>query len=368
MPWCMPKQRATTVAVVALAMSTAIGGCASLGPGTIARDRFDYDHAVTMSWKRMMLLNLVKLRYGDVPLFLDVSSIINSYSLEGSVSLGGEVEWGHNPVSSAALGGVGRYSDKPTITYNPLLGERFARSMMTPITPGVVMSLIQSGWSAKVVMQALVSSANGYQNRFGFGDRARGADLEYQQITQILRRNQVAGAVGMRVEKGADSAGAAAAVLTLGRRRMTPELEEDSRALHHLLGIRPEAKEIRVVYGAAPLHDDELALLTRSLLEIMADVAGSVEVPASDVEEGRVLTTAVFDTDTIVGYQPLIRIRSGPDKPDQVFVSVPYGGHWYWIDDRDFQSKSSFSFLMILFSMTETGSARGQPIITIPAF
>src|SRR5665647_149820 len=55
-------------------------GCASIGPPTIARDRFDYDHAITMSWKRMMLLNLVKLRYGDTPMFLDVASIINSYT------------------------------------------------------------------------------------------------------------------------------------------------------------------------------------------------------------------------------------------------------------------------------------------------
>ena len=64
-------------------------GCASVGPFTVARDRVDDDHAITTSWKRTMLLNMVKLRYGDTPTFIDVSSIINSYTLEGQVSAGG---------------------------------------------------------------------------------------------------------------------------------------------------------------------------------------------------------------------------------------------------------------------------------------
>ena len=36
------------------------------------------------SWKRQMLLNLLKVRYTDAPVFLDISSVINSYSLEGA--------------------------------------------------------------------------------------------------------------------------------------------------------------------------------------------------------------------------------------------------------------------------------------------
>jgi len=63
--------------------------CASMGPPTIARDRFDYVASVSESWKRQMLLNLLKVRYTDAPVFMDISSVINSYSLEGEISLAG---------------------------------------------------------------------------------------------------------------------------------------------------------------------------------------------------------------------------------------------------------------------------------------
>jgi hypothetical protein len=58
--------------VVLLIAVVAIAGC-TIGPGTMTRDRFDYSAAVAESWKRQMLLNVVKLRYRDAPMFVDVS-------------------------------------------------------------------------------------------------------------------------------------------------------------------------------------------------------------------------------------------------------------------------------------------------------
>jgi hypothetical protein len=54
------------------------------------------------------------------------------------------------------------------------------------------------------------------------------------------------------------------------------------------------------------------------------------------------------------------------DKPEDAFVSVRYRDRWFWIDDRDFRSKRTFSFLMLLFSLTETGGKEGLPLVTIP--
>ena len=66
-----------------------VTGCGSLGPTTVGRDRFDYVSAISESLKQQILLNIVKLRYADVPVFLDVGQVISGYELEGTLSAGG---------------------------------------------------------------------------------------------------------------------------------------------------------------------------------------------------------------------------------------------------------------------------------------
>jgi hypothetical protein len=42
----------------------------------------------------------------------------------------------------------------------------------------------------------------------------------------------------------------------------------------------------------------------------------------------------------------LIRITSSPDSSDKTFVTAPYRGYWFSIDDQDLRSKRLFTFLM----------------------
>ena len=58
--------------------------CSQIGPGTIANGRFDYNEAIVRSFDDQMLLNLVRLRYQDSILFLDLTSVVASYSREAT--------------------------------------------------------------------------------------------------------------------------------------------------------------------------------------------------------------------------------------------------------------------------------------------
>ncbi|MBW1826842.1 MAG: hypothetical protein JRF45_10495 [Deltaproteobacteria bacterium] len=51
-----------------------------------------------------------------------------------------------------------------------------------------------------------------------------------------------------------------------------------------MLGLSPNAKEIRVVYGAFAADDQEITMLTRSMLQIMIELASYIDVPAKDIE------------------------------------------------------------------------------------
>jgi hypothetical protein len=345
-----------------------LAGCSSIGPGTVTRDRFDYTAAVAESWKSQMLLNLVKLRYGDTPVFLDVGQIISGYTLEGTLSAGGTIFNTPGgvpgvPDSSVILGAQGRYTDRPTITYAPLVGERFARAMMTPLPPPAILSLIQSGYPVDAVLRLAVHEVNGLRNRYGGDFRARPADPEFYALLRDLRRIQAAGGIGIRVQR----TDRGEAILMTLRQKVDAATTEAILAVRQLLGLDPTAQDIRVVYGSVAANDKELAILSRSILEILIDLSSFISVPEAHVLERRVGPTHEDEGGAEGPIRPLIRIGSATERPNDVFAAVRYRGHWFTIDDHDMPSKRLFSFLMFLFTLVETGGKEGAPVVTIPA-
>ncbi len=338
-----------------------LSGCAGIGPPTVSRDRFDYTEAISDSWKHQMLLNMIKIRYGDSPVFLDVSSVISQYQISGQLNLG--ATFNNNPWStSQILGGSGNYVDRPTITYSPILGDKFARSLMAPIPPPAILSLLQAGYPADLVFRMLVNEVNGIRNRFGGAARARSADPEFYALIGKMRRIQAAGNVGMRITTKEKEQ---AAVLIL-RGPRDPETESLSIEVRAILGLDPAANDFNVVYGAIPRNRHEIALLTRSFLEVIIDQAANIEVPDAHVAEKRVGPTFVEKTTTGEKVLPLIRIQSSSENPGDPFISIRYRNVYFWIDDRDLMSKTIFSFLMFISTLIETGEKGMAPIVTIP--
>ncbi len=146
-----------------------------------------------------------------------------------------------------------------------------------------------------------------------------------------------------------------------------PAIEADRAEVRKLLGVDPQAEEFSVVYGSVAANDKEIALLTRSVLEIISDLSSYIDVPTANVEQKRTFASPAPEISEWRCRAGTMRILSSPQKPDDTFTAVPYGQDWYWIDDKDFASKRLFSFIMFLFTLTDTGEKQGAPIITVPA-
>jgi len=231
-------------AVFAVLIGLLLAGCTTIGPQSVQRDRFDYNKAISDSWKEQTLLNIVKLRYADMPLFVEVASIVSGYTLESSVSLGAKIFDGGSPAefgttNSASIGGSGKYTDRPTITYSPITGSHFNKTFMTPIPPSAVLFMLQAGWAAELVLPITVEAINGQRAQRSAGLQERGGEESYYRIVELFGVLQRGGAVGMRVEKRDNAQDST--VIVIRRKNMVPEIRAASNELAGLLGIKPDA-------------------------------------------------------------------------------------------------------------------------------
>ncbi|MGH8385890.1 MAG: hypothetical protein ACRESJ_10375, partial [Pseudomonas sp.] len=273
------------------------------------------------SWKQQTLLNIVKLRYMDLPVFVEVSSIVAGYSLETGGSLGGQISSADAiQGNSVLLGASAKYTDRPTITYVPLTGQRFLAGLVTPIDPKNIFSLLQSGYAADFILGLTVDSLNGVRNRSAVAGTVREADPEFRRALQLLRDIQAAGAVGLRVEedKSKDRTG----VLLMRRNDVEPEILAKQKELRSLLHMPQDQQQFVLRYSPVRGEDNELAVSSRSLLQIMTAFSSYIEVPQEHVEDHSALPS--FQDGNADSPTTQIHIHSSKERPKHAYVAVPY--------------------------------------------
>ena len=346
----------------ALAVTFALTGCASIGPATIKRDRTDYSSAMAGSWKEMQLLNIVKFRYFDPPVFVDVPSVVSQQELYGQATF--EARLVPNPLTTSTRDFYqpqvqSRYTDRPTISYTPITGDRFINILLRPIPPATIFSMINSGHDAAFILQLTVDSINGLSNYSLAPVRAHPEDPRFRQVIMAIRRIQQAGAIAARTRQVKNKA----STTVIFRRHVSAAVERDIRLVKLLLGLDPRRDEFKLT--GQPRHTpQEIAVVSRSMQEVLTELAAGVDVPNEDVAEGRATRTPnIGDAET----GPLIHIDSGPAAPNDAFAAVFYRDRWFWIDDRDLRSKRDFMFLMIFYALSETRAVPVAPVVTISA-
>ena len=358
------RARASTNLVLCLGAVVAFTGCVHVGPGTIPVDRFDYSTAVADSWKQQTLLNIVKMRYMDLPVFVDVASIVSGYSLQTGVNVGGTVS--SEKAIQGNFGTVGAhavYTDRPTITYVPLTGEKFLKGLIAPIDPKNIFYLMQSGYPADFLLALTVESLNGVRNRMVGSGGIREAEPEFVRVLQLLREVQSAGAIGMRVED--DKSKGATGVLFFRRDDVPADVAEKAAEVRRLLKLPPDQQRFNLVYSPTRGGENELAVNSRSMLQILGAFSTYMDVPEEHLKDASAVPA--FEHTTAEPRQDVARIRSGKDKPKTSFAAVNYRGYWFWIEDGDLRTKRALTAVMYFFTLAETGGNDKLPLITIPA-
>ena len=352
---------------VNVCVSSMLCACSSIGPDTVIRDRSDYGTAIEDSWKQQTMLNIVKLRYGDFPVFLEVSQVIAGYSFSSSAQASfNAANASGGTIGQFAVGGglltQGTYTDRPTVIYAPLTGNVFLKQIMTPIQPSALLFMLQSGYAADLIMPIVVNSINGVNNASERGV-SRPADPQFIRLVQLIRDLQLADRVQVRLERAKDANPNAFISLQPSK---DPQLAAKSKEIRTILHLNPELNEFGVYYGGDLGKDNEISIMTRSMLQIMLELGTLVQVPAPDIAAGEATSGVVVTQHAEAQAPALLKIVSGNAPPKDAYVAVRYAGHWFWIADTDIRSKYTFGLIMLMFSISETSPPTSPPQVTVP--
>src|SRR5262249_4689800 len=157
-------------------------------------------------------------------------------------------------------------------------------------------------------------------------------DPRFNRVAQLIRDLQLGEALQVRIERPKDSN--ETDLITFASTK-NPQAESERQALRSLLGLNPRLPRFRVYYGGYSGRDDEIAMMTRSMLEVMLELAHGVRVPESDVTEGRAAPGLAEGQVGGAADTSVVNILSSNRAPSDASIAVQYNGHWFWIADTD---------------------------------
>jgi hypothetical protein len=359
-----------------------ISGCAAQGARRVPADRFNYNAAIAQSTREQMLLNIVRGRYLEVPVFLTVSSVLTQYEYDRSIGVGGFFGFGGD--STTVIGGTTdvitgdanlRFSERPTITYLPVEGQEFSAHLLSDIPADLIFASAQAGWPLDVFMRIGITRLGALEN-MSFGevlateteDTKTAFAHDLQKMKRFERMIQLIFMLSDReiIEvQQVEENGKAERYLFIAEKvpgELRPLLDE----LKKLIGLS-DRKRFRITDRVTNLRDDEISIQTRSVMAMMEFMARGVEVPIEHLEQGHVIDYGLQDSEGEVaeGLIPF-RMISSKSRPENVFAAVRHQGYWYYIDHSDITSKRALSLIIILFRLTAPTPAGAAPILTLP--
>ena len=392
-----------------LAACLASAGC--VGPAAVRSTRMRYNEVVRATNDEQLLMNLVRLRYADSPIFIDLPTITSQFE----VSAGGSYPGPGGGQTTFGLGGLtGR--DTPTLSYHPRQGREIAKALLDPLAADLF-SVVNAGARLDQLLWMTLNDINDVQNAVRattLVPRAPDDNIRFLRGVQLLAEIDDRGGaeIGFSTAEdaraasdpipadhvqGADLVGAAREgyvfrdrgggrmALTKREKELTlkirapfthsPEMEELASIFHLTPGLprykikselQPGAESSPPGVAAA---GDTIYLNLRSILQIMTFLSKGVCVPEEHVCNGEAPTTPgpdgrPFDwTRVTAGH---FFIASQKHRPHDAEVAVLYRGYWFSIPRGDVDSRSVLAVLEILFALQESDEKAAGPVLTLP--
>ena len=402
------------VAVV-LAAWSALSGC--VGPNAIRYTRLRYNEVVRDTNDEQLLINIVRLRYADSPVFIDLPNITSQFEMSGTAGyLGGygnQFKGGRTSLGNGAMS----LRDTPTLSYHPREGREIAKALLTPISSDLF-TVVNAGADIEQLLLLTTNDINDVPNaprsttltpKVPDDNKLllRGirllAELRAKDGTELaLGTNEETDGASDPIPESAvngrdlwNAARDGYVFRTKGQEKVTllkrekdlvlkirpqfvnsPEMQEVERIFDLIPGqsmykikseLTEEAYQRRNL--PKPLGNDTIYMNLRSVLQIMTFLSKGVCVPEEHVLSGVVPITPgpdgqPFDwTQVTAGH---FTVLAQKHRPRNAEVAVPYRGYWFYIAGNDVQSRASLAILEVFFALQESDGKSAGPLLTLP--
>jgi len=348
-------------------------GCSALGPRSVIVDRGSYIDAVAQSGKEQVLNNLLRYRYGDVTAFVDLEQIVSGYSYGGTLGVNMLPD---QFADTAEIGGTLKYEGRPTLTYLPLNGRGFYKNIMTPVPPEAVFAVLRAGWPVDLVLGTTVQKINHLSNAIGVGRHRKPPDAQFWEVVELIEKLYNEGVLDFRIDiipqsqpyadqqQPANDPDTPRTLLWLEDSTASQISRREIAALKSLMGLDPQLSEFEMRYARVSERPNQIVIATRSIMTILASFAAKIKIPEAHIADGRA-PDSILSAGNPHGLA--LNIKWGKAAPDDVYVKTRYQGLWYWIDNTDYPTKRTFSFLNLLFSLSDRSETTRPPLVTIQA-
>ena len=373
-----------------------------------------YNDVVRDTNDEQLLMNIVRLRYADSPVFIDLPSITSQFEMAGRGSyLGG---YGNQYKGRSSLGfGELSLRDTPTLSYHPREGREIAKSLLTPLSSDLFI-VVNAGANLEQLLLLTINDINDVPNaprattlmpkvpedndQFLRGIRileslrdrdatelALGTREETDGASDPIPRSSLDGSDLLKAAKEGyayRNQGENQVILRKVEKEIflrvrdpyvdSPEMKEVSRIFHLIPGqskyrLKSELNEDANPKLPNPLGNDTIYLNMRSILQIMTFLSKGVCVPDEHVQAGIVPMTdgpdgRPFDWTGITAGN--FRVHASKRRPRNAEVVIHYRGYWFSIAENDVNSRASLAILEILFALQESDVKSVGPLLTLP--
>jgi hypothetical protein len=399
----------------------ATSGC-TFGAQMLESSVGPYNVAVTRVSEEQLLLNVVRLRYNDNPTRLDVASIAAQYEVDATAEARPFFA-APNPAGSVfetftriLPDFMASAANRPTISLTPLDDPDTIRGLFTPATLDGIVFLAETSYPLSTVFQLFVDSMNHVPNAPTASGPPRGIIPEFREFKraadilqqlkdlgdlQFVREEKIT-EYGSHLGEGSVSASALVEAAKNGfeyqqqpdkswalvkrDRKLSMQIRPEALArpelteLAALLHLRPGQTRYEVTVGSKDNLDGapgsrrdstSLNIFPRSAIQASYYLSHGVMVPEEHYACGLAKAPVYseghpFDWQEL--FNGLFTVHSVKQfrRPDCASVAVKFRGYWFYIDDRDADTKATFSLLLTMTRINLIGTKKGGPVLTLP--